>query len=219
MTINATATTFVLVDTPPAPPEDADDQEGREEGAGESAGEEAMTKPCDRSISLVCIAALAVARAGLRAGEEDRPEGRRRQRPAAAGQPPAKKVDLPAPPPNFEYAPQGRRDPFISLVNRGKDEQRPERRRDGKRAEGVPGMLTGELTVRGIMQTRGAWVAMVSGPDGKVYTVRAGDKLADGVIRQVTATSVVILQEVNDPLSLEKQREVRKFLRGGDEVK
>jgi Tfp pilus assembly protein PilP len=80
-------------------------------------------------------------------------------------------------------------------------------------------MLVGELTVRGIMQTRGNWVAMVSGPDNKVYTVRAGDKLADGVIRQVTATSVVILQEVNDPLSLEKQREVRKFLRGGDEVK
>jgi hypothetical protein len=35
----------------------------------------------------------------------------------------------------------------------------------------------------------------------------------------VNAASVVILQEVNDPLSLEKQREVRKFLRGGDEVK
>ena len=60
---------------------------------------------------------------------------------------------------------------------------------------------------------------MVSGPDGKVFTVRAGDKLADGVIRNITANSVVILQEVNDPLSLEKQREVRKFLRGGDEVK
>ena len=69
------------------------------------------------------------------------------------------------------------------------------------------------------MQTRGTWVAMIAGPDNKVYTVRAGDKLFDGVIREVTATSVVILQEVNDPLSLEKQREVRKFLRGGDEVK
>ncbi len=80
-------------------------------------------------------------------------------------------------------------------------------------------MLTGELTVRGILQTRGTWVAMVAGPDGKVYTVRAGDKLADGVIRSVNATTVVILQEVNDPLSLQKQREVRKFLRGGEEVK
>ena len=80
-------------------------------------------------------------------------------------------------------------------------------------------MLTSEIKIRGIVQTRGVWVAMVSGPDNKVYTVRAGDKLADGVIRTVTATSVVILQEVNDPLSLEKQREVRKFLRGGEEVK
>ena len=140
---------------------------------------------------------------------------------AAPAQPPAKKVDLPVPPPNFEYSPQGRRDPFISLVNRGKDQSAQNSgNASAKRAEGVPGMLTGELTVRGIMQTRGNWVAMVSGPDGKVYTVRAGDKLADGVIRQVNATSVVILQEVNDPLSLEKQREVRKFLRGGgDEVK
>ena len=119
----------------------------------------------------------------------------------------------------FEYTPQGRRDPFISLVNRGKDQSAQNGGVAAKRAEGVPGMLTGELTVRGIMQARGAWVAMVSGPDGKVYTVRAGDKLADGVVRQVNAASVVILQEVNDPLSLEKQREVRKFLRGGDEVK
>jgi Tfp pilus assembly protein PilP len=142
----------------------------------------------------------------------------------AAGQPPAgppaaapAKPDLPSPPANFEYAPEGRRDPFLSLVNRGVE---PGAAAAGaKRVEGVPGLITAELSVRGILLTRGVWVAMVSGPDGKVYTVRAGDKLADGVVRTVTATSVVILQEVNDPLSLEKQREVRKFLRGGEEVK
>ena len=60
---------------------------------------------------------------------------------------------------------------------------------------------------------------MVNGADGKVYSIRAGDRIADGVIRNVTAQAVVILQEVNDPLSLEKQREVRKLLRGGEEVK
>jgi Tfp pilus assembly protein PilP len=138
--------------------------------------------------------------------------------PATTTAPPAKKIDLPTPPPNYEYAPQGRRDPFVSLINRGND-GKDTGASTAKRADGVPGMLAGELTVRGIVQTRGAWVAMVSGPDGKVYTVRAGVRLADGVIRSVNATTVVILQEVNDPLSLEKQREVRKFLRGGGDVK
>ncbi len=138
--------------------------------------------------------------------------------PGAPPAPPAKKVDLPTPPPNFEYTAEGRRDPFVSLVNRGKTGQDASAA-TAKRADGVPGMLTSELTVRGIVQTRGIWVAMISGPDNKVYTVRAGDKLADGVVRMVNATTVVILQEVNDPLSLQKQREVRKFLRGGEEVK
>jgi Tfp pilus assembly protein PilP len=132
---------------------------------------------------------------------------------------PAAKGELPAPPPNFEYSPQGRRDPFLSLLARGDDGRSNNGEATKKRLEGVPGIMTGELFVRGIMQSRGGWVAMVGGADKKIYTVHAGDKLADGVIRQITANSVVILQEVNDPLSLEKQREVRKFLRGGDEVK
>jgi len=162
-----------------------------------------------RSIPMVMALAALVAAA---------PAGAQAPAPPAPAPAPPVKSDLPMPPPNYEYAPEGRRDPFISLVNRG-DAGTDTGAATAKRAEGIPGMLAGELTVRGIVQTRGAWVAMVSGPDGKVYTVRAGDKLADGVIRMVNATTVVILQEVNDPLSLEKQREVRKFLRGGEEVK
>ncbi len=125
---------------------------------------------------------------------------------------------LPSPPPNFQYSSEGRRDPFVDLVNRGSDTLRGANA-SAKRPEGVPGLETNAIVVRGILQTRGAYLAMVAGPDGKVFTVRAGDKLFDGVIRTITAQAVVILQEVNDPLSLEKQREVRKFLRGGEEVK
>ena len=139
--------------------------------------------------------------------------------PQPGAQPPvaAPKPDLPTPPANFEYTIESRRDPFLSLVNRGADPRTGAQ--PVKRAEGVPGLMTGEVTVRGIVHTRGEFVAMVAGVDGKVYSIRAGDKLADGVVRQVTAQAVVILQEVNDPLSLEKQREVRKLLRGGEEVK
>ncbi len=159
-------------------------------------------------LGLVTLAAAATVRAQAPAAQ-----------PAAPVAPVVKKADLPSPPPNYEYAPHGRRDPFVSLVARGDDGNADTGAATARRAEGVAGMITSEMAVRGIVQTRGTWVAMVSGPDNKVYTVRAGDRLADGVIRMVNATTVVILQQVNDPLSLEKQREVRKFLRGGEEVK
>lgn len=164
-------------------------------------------------LSVLALIALTAVPALARAQAQPPAKQPGAQAPAAAP-----KQDLPAPPANFEYTIEGRRDPFLSLMNRGAD-PRGTGNQPVKRAEGVPGLLTTELTVRGIVHTRGQFVAMVAGVDGKVYSIRAGDKLADGVVRQVTAQAVVILQEVNDPLSLEKQREVRKLLRGGEEVK
>jgi Tfp pilus assembly protein PilP len=131
---------------------------------------------------------------------------------AAPQTPPAPAA--PTPPANFAYAPEGRRDPFVALI--GKTGQQRGVTRTDVRAEGLPGISTDELSVRGIIQSQGAWVAMISGPSGKVFTVRPGDRLADGTIRVITAEAVIIQQQVNDPLSLEKQREVRKFLRGGE---
>ena len=49
--------------------------------------------------------------------------------------------------------------------------------------------------------------------------MRANDRFADGVVKAITADSLLILQEVNDPLSLTKQREIRKTLRAVEEVK
>ncbi len=163
------------------------------------------------SFALVLVAALCALPLPVRA-----------QAPAAPAQPPAKtaeapKPDLPAPPAGYEYAADGRRDPFVSLINRGVEAAATAA--PVKRLEGVPGLMTSEIVVKGIVLTRGAYVAMVASVDGKVYSIRAGDKLADGVVREVTAQAVVILQEVNDPLTLAKQREVRKLLRGGEEVK
>ena len=164
-----------------------------------------------RTINIVAVVVLSVA-ATITVGA---------QAPASPAAPPsavAPESALPSPPANFQYSPEGRRDPFLDLVNRGTDAVRGGVAAT-KRPDGVPGLETNALVVKGIVQSRGEWLAMVSGLDGKVYTVRAGDKLFDGVIRTITAQAVVIFQEVNDPLSLEKQREVRKFLRGGEEVK
>jgi len=120
----------------------------------------------------------------------------------------------PTPPPNYTYAPEGRRDPFASLVNRGIDARSGA---PGRRPDGVPGLAVNEIVVRGILQTPAGYIAMVQAPDGRTYTVRPGDQLLDGRVRTITAEALFIMQEVNDPLSLEKQREVRKPLRGGAE--
>ena len=116
----------------------------------------------------------------------------------------------------YSYDPAGRRDPFISLVRRGNENAANE---TGERPAGLAGIAVGELTLKGTMQARDGFVALVHGPDLKTYIVKPGDKLFDGMIRAITSNAMVLMQEVNDPLSLDKQREVRKVLRQGDEVK
>jgi Tfp pilus assembly protein PilP len=130
---------------------------------------------------------------------------------ASAGQPGQAPLDSPA----YTYDPQGRRDPFISLSQRGGGTNRSA----GAGVAGVSGLEVSDMALRGTMQSRTGYVALVEAADRKTYIVKAGDKLLDGTVRTITADTMVILQQVNDPLSLEKQREVRKMLRQTDEVK
>ncbi len=55
--------------------------------------------------------------------------------------------------------------------------------------------------------------------DNRTYIVHQGDKLLDGTIKTIMPTGLVVVQEVNDPLSLVKQREVRKLLRSLEDAK
>ena len=133
--------------------------------------------------------------------------------PLAAAPPPPAAVP-PPPPESYTYRPEGRRDPFLSLVGTGTDT-----RVTSRKGEGPSGMTVGEISVRGVMQSRGALVAMIQGPDNKTYLVHPGDKLLDGTIKTITPQGLVVIQEVNDPLSLVKQREVRKLLKGLEDAK
>jgi len=135
------------------------------------------------------------------------------QKPPAT-EPPPPSVERPAPPEAYSYRPEGRRDPFLSLLGRGSD-SRPAQ----KKPEGVRGLSFDEIALRGILQTATGAVAMVQGPDTRTYRVRVGDQFYDAVIKAITADSLVVLQDVNDPLSLQKQRERRKTLRVVEEVK
>jgi hypothetical protein len=115
----------------------------------------------------------------------------------------------------FTYEAGGRRDPFVSLANQGSDP-----RSEGRtRYQGLAGLGVGEVNVKGIVLYERQLVAMVQAPDNRTYLVRPNDRLLDGSVRAVTSEAVVFVQQVNDPLSLVKQREIRKALRAPEEAK
>lgn len=133
---------------------------------------------------------------------------------ASTGLPQSAAPPPPAPVESYTYQPDGRRDPFLSLVGTGADASASKRGLDG------PASFTvAEISVRGVMQSRESLVAMIQGPDNKTYVIHQGDKLADGVIKSVMPQGLIIVQDVSDPLSIQKQREVRKLLRSLEDAK
>ena len=132
------------------------------------------------------------------------------QKPVAPGESIEKSEPLTAS--GYSYKVEGRRDPFVSLVGRGSDPKA-----SAVRAAGLPGMLINEVNLKGVMKERAGFIAMLQGPDKKTYIVRPGQRLLDGSVKSITADAVIFAQDVNDPLSLVKQREVRKALRSGEE--
>lgn len=113
-------------------------------------------------------------------------------------------LEEPSSPDAYHYDPQGRRDPFQSLIG-------PAPKRQSGQVPGPPGFLIDEIKLQGIVKTKQqGLVAMVNGPDNKGYLIKVGDKVLDGEVIRITATSVVFRQEVNDPTRIERFREVVK---------
>lgn len=156
-----------------------------------------------RSVFAVSVAAVLV---GAAASTAQTPAPN--SQPAQAAKPAPAQPPAPPPPPAYTYEPEGRRDPFVSLLARGSDPTSA-----ASRPPGLPGLLINEVIVKGIVRDRAGFIAMIQGPDTKTFIVRGGDKLMDGTVKSITADTVVFSQDVNDPLSLVKQREVRKAVR------
>ena len=112
--------------------------------------------------------------------------------------------------PGYSYDPAGRRDPFVSLLGRGSDLPST----TGSRPAGLAGLLINEVTLKGVLKSsKGEYIALLQSPDNHTFIVHPGDKVFDGTVKAITQDAVVFSQDVNDPLSLVKQREVRKTIR------
>ena len=149
----------------------------------------------------VTLAALAAA-LGAAAAASQAPA-----QPPAAAQPAPQAAD-----PAYMYQIDGRRDPFVSLLGRGMDPKG-----GGVRPAGLGGMLIAEVSLKGVFKDHKGFFVFLQGPDNKTYAVRAGDKLLDGSVKSINGDAVIFSQDVNDPLSVVKQREITKKLRSNEE--
>ena len=113
-------------------------------------------------------------------------------------------------PQGYDYKPSGRRDPFVSLVRRSSEALGTSA---NQRPTGKAGLSVDEITMRGVIKGHEGWSAMVRGVDNRTYSVKTGDELYDGTVKAVTGDAIVLLQNVSDPLSVQKKREVKKLLR------
>jgi len=129
----------------------------------------------------------------------------------APAKPPQVEAGKSAATPAYSYDPAGRRDPFVSLVGRGGDPGS-----QAARPPGLAGLLISEVMVKGVLRDQTGFLVMLRAPDNKTYTVRVGAKLLDGSVKSISQDKVIFSQDVNDPLSLVKQREVPKPVRQGE---
>jgi Tfp pilus assembly protein PilP len=108
----------------------------------------------------------------------------------------------------YSYDPAGRRDPFVSLLQRTQTKELPQ-----QRPEGVPGLLIDEIEVKGIFNLNGRVFAQVQTSDkDKSYLIQSGDQLYDGEVVSISSGEITFKQVVNDPSVIKPFREVVKKL-------
>ena len=113
----------------------------------------------------------------------------------------------------FIYNPAGRRDPFVSLAKPVATDDANNR----PRRPGIEGFLLQETSLKGVVKTVDGWIAVLEGPDRKGYFVRVGQRMHDGVLTSIDAAGLTFRQEITDPLSPAKSRDVRRLLNSAQE--
>jgi Tfp pilus assembly protein PilP len=165
-------------------------------------------RSCYRSVLVAAISLTVVGSAWSQTPPAAGPQAS----PSPAQQSTDIKEILPAPG-GYSYNGQGRRDPFMSLIRPVTADSGPRTRRPG-----VEGFLIQEVALRGILKNVDGYLAFLEGADNKSYWARVGQRLFDGQIVAIDAATVTFKQEVTDPLSPVRSKEVKKTLYPSEEA-
>ncbi len=124
------------------------------------------------------------------------------------------KVGLPAAPTTGSYESLGRRDPFMTLIEK-KGPANPNA--VPRSSKGLQSFLLTDVHVTGVTRKGSEWMAILQGPDKQSYVAKIKDRIADAVIRRIDAQGVVFV-DIQGPGSGARVQETRKPLRSAAEV-
>jgi hypothetical protein len=113
------------------------------------------------------------------------------------------------------YDSQGRRDPFVTLIQ----PRRTTSNVVARMGTGLGSFVVADVTVTGIVRV-GAGdtrVAILQNVDKQSYIAKIGNRLADGTVKSIDASGVVFV-EFGQP-GITRPQEIRKLLHPIDEVK
>jgi type IV pilus assembly protein PilP len=113
---------------------------------------------------------------------------------AAPQKPEEKKVVAEA----YSYSPQGRRDPFLSIIEASKKEKEVEKRKKSLKPSEMYDVS--EIRVIAIARDKSSSYAMIQLPDKKYFTVKEGMTLGlyNGKVIRIDARSVVVREYRKD---------------------
>jgi Tfp pilus assembly protein PilP len=100
------------------------------------------------------------------------------------------------------YDPAGRRDPFRDMLA-GSAEERYTR-------GGISQMSIDDIVLIGIAKVRGNYTAIINGPQGFPYSIRVGNKFADGHVLSLDGSKVIFRKTKDRGVPLYRPRNITK---------
>lgn len=111
----------------------------------------------------------------------------------------------------YVYLPEGRRDPFLSILREAGSEAK---RTDEANLPPLQRVTVAELSVIGIVWGGFGYMAMVQAPDGRGYAVQRGARIGNnnGIVSAITEKAVIVEERFTDIYGKKQVREYAKPL-------
>lgn len=104
---------------------------------------------------------------------------------------------------SISYDPEGRRDPFKNLMAGRDVKEKPG-------SGGLTQLSINDMTLVGIVKTKGRMTAIVSGPQGFPHFVKAGDRFADGYVLDIQEAQAVFRVTTEKGIPLMRPKDIVK---------